>query len=34
MRQLDAGASYRDQIEKDLAKRIEGDAPGPGWRLT
>jgi hypothetical protein len=26
MRQLDAGAGYRDQIEKDLAKRIEGDA--------
>ena len=26
MNQLDAGAGYRDQIEKDLAKRIEGDA--------
>jgi hypothetical protein len=26
MRQLDAGAGYRAQIEKDLAKRIEGDA--------
>ena len=27
MRQLDAGAGYRDQIERDLAKRIgEGDA--------
>ena len=26
MRQLDAGEGYRDQIEKDLAKRIEGDA--------
>ena len=26
MRQLDAGAGYREQIEKDLAKRIEGDA--------
>jgi len=26
IRQLDAGAGYRDQIEKDLAKRIEGDA--------
>lgn len=25
MRQLDAGEGYRDQIEKDLAKRIEGD---------
>ena len=25
MRQLDAGSGYRDQIEKDLAKRIEGD---------
>ena len=24
--QLDAGAGYRDQIERDLAKRIEGDA--------
>jgi hypothetical protein len=24
MRQLDAGAGYREQIEKDLAKRIEG----------
>jgi hypothetical protein len=26
MRQLDAGAGYRDQIEKDLAKRI-GEKP-------
>jgi hypothetical protein len=26
MKQLDAGAGYRDRIEKDLAKRIEGDA--------
>jgi hypothetical protein len=26
MRQLDAGSGVRDQIEKDLAKRIEGDA--------
>ena len=26
MKQLDAGVGYRDQIEKDLAKRIEGDA--------
>jgi hypothetical protein len=26
MRQLDAGAGYREQIEKDLAKRIEGNA--------
>jgi hypothetical protein len=26
IRQLDAGAGYRAQIEKDLAKRIEGDA--------
>jgi hypothetical protein len=26
IKQLDAGAGYRDQIEKDLAKRIEGDA--------
>jgi hypothetical protein len=26
MKQLDAGAGYREQIEKDLAKRIEGDA--------
>jgi hypothetical protein len=25
MRQLDAGAGYREQIEKDLAKRIEGN---------
>ena len=25
MRQLDAGAGYRDQIEKDLAKRLGGD---------
>jgi hypothetical protein len=24
MKQLDAGAGYRDQIEKDLAKRIQG----------
>jgi hypothetical protein len=26
MKQLDAGASYRDQIEKDLAKRLGPDA--------
>ena len=26
MRQLDAGAGYREQIERDLAKRLEGDA--------
>jgi hypothetical protein len=26
MRQLDAGAGYREQIESDLAKRIEADA--------
>jgi hypothetical protein len=26
MKQLDAGVGYREQIEKDLAKRIEGDA--------
>ncbi|MGH9144577.1 MAG: hypothetical protein ACRD2I_25850, partial [Vicinamibacterales bacterium] len=26
MRQLDAGGGYRDQIEKELAKRIESDA--------
>jgi len=32
MRQLDAGAGYRDQIEKDLAKRIEGDARLKGSR--
>jgi hypothetical protein len=26
MRQLDAGAGYRDQIERDLAKRLGGEA--------
>jgi hypothetical protein len=26
MRQLDAGSGFREQIEKDLAKRIQGDA--------
>ena len=30
IRQLDAGAGYRDQIERDLAKRLEGmNAPSP-----
>ena len=29
MRQLDAGAGYRDQIEKDLAKRIGAKAEAP-----
>ena len=28
MRQLDAGAGYREQIERDLGKRL-GDAPAP-----
>jgi hypothetical protein len=27
MRQLDAGAGYREQIEKDLAQRLERDGP-------
>ena len=27
MRQLDAGAGYREQIERDVAKKIVGDAP-------
>jgi hypothetical protein len=26
MKQLDAGTGYREQIERDLAKRLEGDA--------
>jgi hypothetical protein len=26
IRQLDAGAGYREQIERDLAKKLEGDA--------
>jgi hypothetical protein len=26
MRQLDAGAGYREQIERDLAKKMSGDA--------
>lgn len=31
MRQLDAGAGYRDQIERDLAKRLGASvAPAPG----
>jgi len=29
IRQLDAGATYRDQIEKDLAKRMAGAATAP-----
>ncbi len=29
MRQLDAGTGYREQIERDLAKRIGQAAPGP-----
>jgi hypothetical protein len=30
MRQLDAGAGYRDRIEHDLAKRLgDREAPGP-----
>jgi hypothetical protein len=32
MKQLDAGAGYREQIEKDLARRIEGDARLKGSR--
>jgi hypothetical protein len=32
MKQLDAGAGYREQIEQDLAKRIEGDARPKGSR--
>ena len=29
MRQLDAGSGYRDQIERDLAKRLEETAAAP-----
>jgi hypothetical protein len=29
MRQLDAGTGYRQQIERDLAKRLAQAAPGP-----
>ena len=29
MRQLDAGTGYREQIERDLAKRLGEAAPGP-----
>jgi hypothetical protein len=29
MRQLDAGIGYRQQIERDLAKRLAQAAPGP-----
>jgi hypothetical protein len=28
MRQLDAGAGYRERIERDLAKRLSGLRPG------
>jgi hypothetical protein len=36
MRQLDAGAGYRDRIERDLAKRLgdKADAPSAGKRCT
>jgi hypothetical protein len=37
MKQLDAGVGYRDQIEKDLAKRLESDArlkPAPAPAAT
>ena len=33
MRQLDAGAGYRQQIERDLAKRLATDAPKTDARL-
>jgi len=33
MRQLDAGAGYRQQIERDLAKRLERGAPKADARL-
>src|SRR5215467_3121867 len=29
IRQLDAGAGYRAQVERDLAKRLSGEAPAP-----
>jgi hypothetical protein len=29
MRQLDTGSGYRDQIERDLAKRLGQTTPGP-----
>src|SRR5204862_2381157 len=29
MRQLDAGAGYREQIERDVAKRLASDAQAP-----
>ena len=29
MRQLDAGSSYREQIERDVTKRLGGSAPTP-----
>jgi hypothetical protein len=34
MRQLDAGAGYRDQIEKDLAKRIGATAEEPSAKAS
>ena len=34
MRQLDAGAGYRDQIERDLAKRLASRRRGPAVRRT
>ena len=37
MRQLDAGAGYRDQIERDLAKRLGSPTPdlqGPAYTRT
>jgi hypothetical protein len=34
MRQLDTGSSYREQIERDLAKRLGQPAPGPGATPT
>jgi hypothetical protein len=29
IRQLDAGADYRAQVERDLARRLSGEAPAP-----
>ena len=29
IRQLDAGAGYRAQVERDLARRLSGEAPAP-----
>lgn len=34
MKQLDAGTSYREMIEKDLAKRVGGAAPSSASRVS